>query len=245
MANINLLEGFPNTPTVLREIAGPSSQYASIDNTVLYNGKPSVKLTADNTTRRTRELDCLWVNVKAGDHVVFRVKAKTSALAGSPSIYKGARIGMDMDAPVLGGIEIVDGVPHDYVNINGQWVSGTQGGYPLTDTFPAVPISRFLLPPNSDWTIIEWDIIIPSRIYTNTWFGRVALPTPSQTTKIAAWLDARELDDPPTVWFADAELYINPSEPPPSGSNMAGAVVAGVAIVAVVAGVAYAVTRKR
>lgn len=72
---------------------GGASSYASLDNTVLHNGNPSVKVGPDYV-RGTREVDGAWISVHPGDHIVMSVLVKTEAYT-STDIQAGASFGWD------------------------------------------------------------------------------------------------------------------------------------------------------
>lgn len=160
-------------------------------------GKPSIRIephtAADVNTYR--ECDGTWYPVKAGDHIIAKcwiLVDPTYVYTGSdPAMYNGGRLGMDLYAPKGDGtICIVDGHPHsgaEHIASEVNW--GTKG-----------------------WVQKTWDIIVPSTIYTKDVNGIVIPPSP--ITYMVLCLDVRPTTVAGLVWFADAELYINP-EPEP------------------------------
>lgn len=111
--------------------------------------------------------------------------------------YLGARIGIDLYAPApqAGYVNIVDGHPHD----------GAEHLYSVVAW-------------GSDWTFKQWDFIIPSTFYTKDNSGNI-IPA-VQINGFIPWLDARPSTHPNShAYFADAELYINPTS---SGTCQSG-----------------------
>jgi hypothetical protein len=153
-------------------------------------GKPSIKLGwhvngVDNNIYR--EIDGWWIPVNAGDHIVFSVWIKTqSGGTNAGDNGNGGRIGID-----LYGYK--DGVSTGFA-----W-------YPQYAANSAVPWGR-------DWTKQTLDVVVPSDIYgsINPWNGQPYTIHSTGPYGIIAWCDVRTTTDQHYVWFADAELYINP-----------------------------------
>jgi hypothetical protein len=155
--------------------------------------------------------------VKPGDRIVFKVWVKTGAFANA-NHSTGARIGIDF----YGNSGILDTQPHGYQQVNGVWVSkgdkhwvsgiiNSWVAYP--NTFNDVPLTDFLLPwGHSEWALLEYDLIVPTRLYNATLPNGVVLPKPETINGVIAWLDCRNVSDNAYAWFADAELYINPED---------------------------------
>lgn len=172
-------------------------------------------------TNTGREVDTPWIHVHPGDHIVFRVYAKTGNHA-NPTIYTGARIGIDfyVSSVPAGYWGVVDAQPHGYYYTSGNWYSHGDANYVAGawdtvnyQTFADVAVSDFKLPwsSNSSWTLLEWDITVPTKTYSQN-FQAYAI-TPQQISGMIAFLDAREIGDEANAWFADPELYINPTDP--------------------------------
>ena len=173
--------------------------YAQLDNSVLHNGSPSLRVGPDYV-RGSREVDGAWIGVEAGDHIVYSVWVKTSAYHSS-DLFAGGRIGMDfyIESSRGGGIATVDasgyqaGHPNDVENVAGTW--------------------RVLW--GHDWTQLVWDLYIPTTYYTYVTTTVNGVPgiytcNPVQIGCMVAWLDVRGVTDNANVWFADPQLYINP-----------------------------------
>jgi hypothetical protein len=173
---------------------GQGPQIIRLDYDFYRTSPPSIRLEPhkDGVDINTnRECDGTWLNVKPADHIVAKcwIFAGDSG-AGDTSPYGGGRLGLDLYAHTSQGYGIVDSYPHDgeeHLASVVRWGTKT-------------------------WTQKVWDIIVPSTFYTRVWReGGVFNCDPVQTDSFVLWLDAREVSDPGLVWFADAELYINPS----------------------------------
>jgi hypothetical protein len=189
--------------------------------------EPHVEGVDDNTAR---EVNSLWIPARPGDHLIFRVYAKTGALENTDHTT-GARAGIDFYCATVPSDEtgVVDGQPHGYkydtdgshVGV-GEWYSDgdasyVDGAWDYTNyqTFVDTIISDFLLPwGNGDaWHLLEWDVVVPLKTYTQN-YEAVAI-TPQQICGVILWLDCRNVADAANAWFADPVLYINPTDDPP------------------------------
>jgi hypothetical protein len=174
---------------------GPGPQIIYLDYSVIRTlGNPSIRLEPHtaNDVNVARECDGTWYPTKPGDHIVAKcwIKTDSSTLAENADPYHGGRIGIDLYGPKGDGtITILDGYPH--------------GGQEHLDSMVHWNTSV--------WTLRTWDIIIPSTVYTKDVTGRTIPPTP--ITQFVLWMQAMQVNDGTArgnVWFADAELYINP-----------------------------------
>jgi hypothetical protein len=173
--------------------------YAQVDNSVLHNGNPSIRVGPDYV-RGSREVDGAWIGVNPGDHIVYSVWIKTSAYKTS-DMFPGGRLGMDfyIGSSRGGGIATCDasgyqaGHPNDVENVAGNW--------------------RVVW--GSDWTQVTWDLHIPTTYYTYVTTTVNGVPgiytcNPVQINSMVAWFDVRGATDTANAWFADPQLYINP-----------------------------------
>jgi len=179
---------------------GSGPQIIHLDYTVTHNGDVSIRLDAhtSNDVNTWRECDGTWYSVKPGDHVVAKVWIETSPSSlGDTSVHHGGRIGMDFYAHTSAGYGCVDGA--------GEIIGTTPPG-------SNIPGQDCLLNWNNpDWTQKGWDLIVPSATYTQVWQGGGWVPCdPVQIDSFVVWLDVRPVEDTGFVWFADAELYLNP-----------------------------------
>jgi len=178
---------------------GSGPQIIFLDYTVVRTaGKPSIRLEPHTAkdVNYARECDGTWYSVKPGDHIVAKCWIKI-ADNGDRYAYSGARIGIDLyggASYLLWGID--DGAyinPHDpngvaesqfYVH----W--GTPG-----------------------WTQRTIDFIVPSTYFTKT-SGGVSIPS-ARINEFVMWMQVWSSQyggtEQGNAWFADAELYINPS----------------------------------
>jgi hypothetical protein len=190
---------------------GSGPQIYSLDYNVVHTpGKPSFRLGPHTSAdvNQYREIDGTWYACKPGDHIRLTVWIKTSPSGGnvSPEQYApGGRIGLDIYARTSKGMGILCLTPD----------ARTQMGYPgwYYDAKLASAVNGFYwVPWNRDWTQVGWDFIVPSDYCTGmTSPGMVVVEVdPVQIQFFVPILDARPVGDSGTVWFADAELYINP-----------------------------------
>jgi hypothetical protein len=184
---------------------GTGPQIIFLDYSVVHTaGKPSIRLephtSADVNT--ARECDGTWYPTKPGDHIVAKcwIKTDNSTPAENADPYHGGRIGIDFFAPLGDGhITIVDGLPGT--------VSPAYFGDPST-----LHLAAMVHWNTPTWTLKTIDIVIPSIIYTKDVVGRTIPPTP--ITQFVLWMQAMQVGDGTArgnAWFADAELYINPT----------------------------------
>ncbi len=173
---------------------GAASSYTTLDNSISHNGNPSIKVGPDYV-RGTREVDGAWLSVNPGDHIVFSAWIKTAAFSSKDS-YSGARIGLDfyLSSSQGTGIATVDSVGH-------------QAGHP-NDAENVAGTCR--VPWGNDWTLVTWDVYVPTNYYTYVTTNGVHTCSPVQISSVVAWFDARDVTDNAYAWFADPSLYINP-----------------------------------
>ena len=162
------------------DMKGAASSYASLDYNTLHNGNPSIKVGPDYV-RGSREVDGAWINVRPGDHIVFSAWVKTASYASS-DLCAGARIGMDfyIQSSQGYGIATIDAVGH-------------QAGHP-NDVENMAGVAR--LPWGNGWTLLTWDIYVPTTYYTYVTNGAagnygVHSVNPVQISSMVPWFDAR------------------------------------------------------
>jgi hypothetical protein len=196
----------------------------SIDYSVTYNGQPSIK-SAPHVVgvdlNNARECNTPWIHVHPGDHIVFRAWVKTEAYTIS-SHGDGARIGIDfysngiVDTQPHGELINTGATSYAYPNYHSSgdwhyiwayeptpWVD-----YRPTSFVDTVESTYRIQWGASDWTMVEWDVIVPSRSYTIRTDGTAI--NSCQINGIIAWLDCRDAIDGASAWFANTQLYINP-----------------------------------
>lgn len=172
---------------------GSGPQIIYLDYSVTHNGHVSIRLDphTNNDVNYARECDGTWYDVKPGDRIV----AKCWILCGDSGIgdtnpYDGARLGIDLYAHTSQGYGIVDSYPHsgqEHLDSMVCWGTNT-------------------------WTQKVWDIIIPSTYYTKVNRGAGPIDCdPVQVDSMVLWLQVMTPTDPGLAWFADTELYINPT----------------------------------
>jgi hypothetical protein len=209
----------PSSPNLalIPDVWCPSSLYWNdghdywfVDNTVTYNGYPSIreapdvwyddggiylKDTANLQGSGYRVAGGFIRNIKAGDHIVFKCWIKTGHAQNGPDgdpNYGGARL--IIDAWIDTGYGPM-WRPTDAEN----WQTDNQGHY------------LYIVPFGQDWTQIIWDVVVPSDPITEVVWN---LGNPFQVTGYIIGIGPSFQRLPQTetanVWFADAELYINP-----------------------------------
>lgn len=190
-----------------RLVYGADPQINFVDTSVERTpGHPSIRSEAHSSAdvNTWREVDGTWYSVKPGDHVVFKVWVKTSAslLNPDPSSTPGGRAGADYYGQTSAGYGIL------CTSSAIQSALGLPGWY--GDAVGASP-NGWWVPFGKDWTQIGWDVIIPSDTCSYISGGSSTIPcSPHQVDSFVMWLDVRAMNNPAKVWFADAELYINP-----------------------------------
>jgi hypothetical protein len=167
------------------------SYLAQRDSTVQHNGHDSIRIDGQgipNSIYNRPEIDHPWITAHAGDHVYYAYWVKTA----SSEIGAGAIIGMDAYGS--------DGV-------NVQRLFEVHAGGTFTYPYTGTPD---YLPYGSDWTHLVLDFVVPDTYYTKTDTG--ATVNPSQIVGFYPFLGCSwNSGELASIWFADAEFYINPS----------------------------------
>jgi len=182
-----------------------------LDYNVLHNGHPSVRMEKGADASKSREILCsdktqpywsIWA--KPGDHIVFRVWMKTSpSTIGDTFPSSGIRLGIDFYSGAGGritGSQSPDGS-----------VPTPEGGYPSNQYLNYVNWG-------SDWQLRTMDFIVQNQYPSDgSIYPAGQMFTPDRIAPwIQVWSDAHGNEDGGIAWFADAELYINPTEVTPT-----------------------------
>lgn len=187
---------------------GPDPQIVFLDTNVLHNGKPTVRCDGPATsTNMYRELDAYrsypdyaLIQVKPGDHVVFKIWMKTNpSTTGLNGITNaGARFGFDLYGP------------------SGR-IWECSWGFPDTTDFNTYNWAAYKFVPygTSTWVQGIIDGYIPTKIFTKNdgYSGGSGIIPPQQVNAIIPWVlmnPGYPSSESGQAWFADAELYINP-----------------------------------
>jgi hypothetical protein len=205
------------------DMNGAASSYASLDNSVLHNGNPSIKVGPDYV-RWTREVDGAWIRIRPGDHIVMSVWVKTDSCPSSTDPQGGACFGWDFEttasSAAFGSLAIVD------ISSNGTqaghptglergWGVGTYG-YSFNGAAGLSQVNGNVVrvPWGTDWTLIQWDFIVPSTYYnyvtTDASFPNAMPSLPVQIDTMVPWFEGRNLYDTAYAYFSEPELFINP-----------------------------------
>jgi len=183
---------------------------------VTEDGYTALRLDVDDTEMMTRECVSHWISVSPGDHLVFRALVKTGSHANT--VYTGGRIGIDFYVNLVAPpqyVTICTTLPYDYEYVDGGWRSGSLPSSHYTGVAPETGlgnpvVTEFKLPWNNNWTLLEYDIVVPTTSFTKDVKGNT-LPTASQIIGCYPWVDAREIGDDAYAYFAEPEFYVNPS----------------------------------
>ena len=168
--------------------------------------------------RGTREINAPWFNVQGGDRIIWKIWCKTSDYS-STDITAGGRIGIDLYGlpaddtwdPDHESV-VVDALPHDYIWVNDEVVSGTRcnSNYEI-ETMPLIPKSQFSVDwGTSDWKLIYFDFVVPDILYYQK-ANSEYLTEPHIIVGCIPWVDARAVEDSGLAWFDDSEFYIYPT----------------------------------
>jgi hypothetical protein len=187
--------------------------YAEYDTLVTHNGNPSIHVKAGSAWAGG-EVDGAWISLKPGDHIVFTGYVKTGDFSPT-DLQAGAGFGFDFYAHTNQGYGILfidptlqaghptsaeknHGDPDDF----GYSINGASGLTQESGKTVKVPFG-------TDWTLIEWDFIVPETNYYYVYTNNVVPCFSSQIDSLVFWT---WVDDNGEAWFSDPALYINPSE---------------------------------
>lgn len=179
-----------------------------------HNGHQSIRMEKGTDATKSREILCAdktqndWsIRVKPGDHIVFKVWMKTAASTiGDTTPGSGIRLGIDFydGTGSITGIQSPDGSPP---TLNGNNV-----------VFPA---NQYLNYVNwgHDWEQRTMEFVVANQYAKLPWSTATgatgAMLTPDRMIPwVQVWSDTNGNADNGIAWFADAELYINPTSTP-------------------------------
>jgi hypothetical protein len=171
----------------------PEHQIAFKDDTVLHDGHSSIRLEQQNAYNLYREINFDYTSIGPGDHVVFKVWIKTAAGTGNAGI-----IGFDAG----NSVRILEVQPR----------SPQEDVWNIVADVPVQGGTAVYVPYGSDWTQLVLDVTIPDTVYTHSDTG--ASIAPQQISGCFPWFGGvwNGRASYPNIWFADAELYINPTD---------------------------------
>jgi hypothetical protein len=173
-------------------------QITHADFSVTHNGNPSVRIDGPGTyPNGAREVNHGWITVKPGDHIVFKCWIKTN-----PSTFgDGGTIAFDCYGPNERIMEVHPRTIQTEIWNGGSRPTGWSG----------MAGSSIYIPYGRDWTQITLDVTIPYTTFTHNDWQKPLTYGPQQITGILPMLAASwNKGESASVWFADAELYINP-----------------------------------
>jgi len=178
--------------------SGPQIIFLDYD-VVRTAGKPSIRLEphVDGVdVNIARECDSIEITVKPGDHIVAKCWMKTTASGfGDTDPSSGARIGLDL-CDHHGGDFILYCIYRTYPN--------------AAQDEP----DQYVHWGNSNWVQRTIDFVVPYEYFTYDYLSGKTI-SPRQVSSITLWMQVWSSTygstDPGLAWFADAELYINPT----------------------------------
>ena len=173
-------------------------QITHADFAVTRYGHPSIRIDGPGIPANgAREVENRWISVKPGDHVVFSCWIKTNP---SP-IGEGGSIAFDCYGPYDRIIEVHPRTIQSEIWKGGAYPTGWSG---MSGSVISVPYG-------SDWTKLTIDVTIPYTIFQQSDWQQPLPHGPQQIVGILPILGASwNQGESASVWFADAELYINP-----------------------------------
>jgi hypothetical protein len=190
------------------------------DNGTLHNGNTSVRMEKGADPNLSREILLAdheqpdWTpNIKVGDHIVFKVWFKTNpSTIGDNTPASGIRFGIDFSSRAAGGritgVQSPDGA---------YWT--VAGGHPANQVLNFLNFGK-------DWEQRTMDFIVqayPADPYGGTFPpGQIVAPD-CMTPWVQVWSDVNGNADDAMAFFADTELYINPTTKSSSGCFIATA----------------------
>ena len=188
----------------VRYDGGP--QIAHVDLIVLHNSDVSIRIDAHQVgvdPNNYREVDGDFIQVKPGDHIVFKVWIKTghSTLGQDGVSGNGGFMLFDYYSATHRLHEHSSDNPLSDVQGSDKWNTY------LNDPTRYVPF-------NSDWTLRTLDTIVPSQIWDDTTrqLATVSITGIIPVLQASGYIvPPNHLQDEGQVWFADAVLYINPT----------------------------------
>lgn len=175
------------------------TQITHKDNKVLHNGHSSIRIDGPHTQNNwAREVNEYFYAVKPGDRVVLKVWIK----ANPSTIGPGGIAGFDFYGPYG---RISECHPR---TIQSEIWRVDANGYPISGDNMAG--SAIYVPYGSDWSMSILDVTIPATYYSGN-ADRTSYPKPVQISSIGLWIGASwNRNESASIWFADAEFYINP-----------------------------------
>jgi hypothetical protein len=187
---------------------GSGPQIIFLDNTAVRTaGKPSIRLERHTSADQNaaRECDCKWYLVKPGDHIVAScwIKAEPSQL-GDTNPASGGRIGIDL--------WYTDNPPH-WGNKNYILWGISSSTYENPYTYQG-EVDNYVHFGTSVWMQRTIDFVVPDTYFTKDQLtGQTISPVKPNVICMwtQVWSSTYGAADPARAWFADAELYINPT----------------------------------
>lgn len=203
--NINL-GVIPNDWVIYDNVPSSWTACSHLDYSVTHNGDVSIRIDphTSSDTDTTRESDGTYYSCKPGDNIVITVWVKTTAsgLHPDPSQYAGGSVGIDYYGHTTAGYGILCATSSASSELG---VPGWFGNAPGA-------IGSWWVSWGSDWTMIGWNVTVPSTWCSYVSMGGTHLACNSvQVDSFVAWLGVGSPNNPGLAWFADAVLYINPT----------------------------------
>lgn len=192
---------------------GSNPQLCHVDYDVTYMGAPSIRMDGPASAENpARELE--WtgdseysIPVSPGDRILFNcwIKAASSTRGDDGDDGHGGIIGIDF-----------------YHDNNRVWeyAHGTTTTWQLTNPIFAYVQDYIWVPYGTgQWTKITLDVTVPDTMFTTDDYG-TSLGGSYQLNYAMPWLTGswHHADESASVWFANMQIYINPSESVPTAA---------------------------
>ena len=190
-----------------------------VDNSVTHNGNPSIRILGGQQPFPWGEINANGIAIQPGDHIYASIWAKTQSFPSATGIAPGTFFCYDLKGYTT---LVQDGSTH--FGIFGP-SPDTQAGHPQYDEYcvrQSIDGSGGLnqvsgltnsIPFGTDWTLLQWDFIVPDTYYTYAWTTvsiynvYQCVPTqaqvllPSLGVRNNGWLQAGY------VWYSEPTLY--------------------------------------
>jgi hypothetical protein len=215
MTNQQPLSAFLNELNV-PNMPYPPYDYAEYTEVVTHDGNPSLHVLEDSGWA-SGEIDGAWINVSPGYHIVLGGWVKTGAFEPTDP-QAGGGFGFDFYGHSNIGYGILGTSPTDQIGhptgAEKNYGNPTDYGYSINGEAGLTQVSGKIVkvPFNTDWTLVEWDFIVPYTYYTYVYTTGPTLSEcePVHIDSLVMWT---WVNDNGEVWFSDPYMYITTGLP--------------------------------
>ena len=174
---------------------------SSLDSTVLYNGKYTIRHGNDKTPRDSQicHITNYWIYLTPGDHIIFNSYIKANPDSQGYRKYTGAIIGIDLYA---------EETPYRIWEVAPQESGNDEDNFDCLYGNPKSYDYEYVSFGTDNWTFMELDFTVPTWQFTIDDYGT---KFPSQYINGGIpWIGASwNHGESAAVWFADIKFYIN------------------------------------